>query len=155
MEWIIKKFHELNIEELYSILLLRSEVFVVEQNCVYQDIDEIDRKCIHVFLKDNDKIITYGRIIPKGIKYKDEYSLGRIVTKKEYRHKGYSNSLLEKMLNYIEITDDSPVVISAQYYIRKFYENVGFKKESDIYLEDDIEHIRMRLVKASQRIKQG
>jgi ElaA protein len=140
MEWELKRFDELTVDELYGILKLRSEVFVVEQNCIYQDLDGKDNLSYHLFLKNNGEIIAVLRIIPEGISY-EEMSIGRVVVKKTHRGKGISKSMMNKAIKFI--TDDlnkNRIRLSGQAYLTDFYEGLGFKKVSDIYLEDGIDH---------------
>ncbi|WMM26295.1 GNAT family N-acetyltransferase [Tissierella sp. MB52-C2] len=139
----IKKFNELTTKELYEILKVRAEVFVVEQNCVYQDLDSKDEVSYHLFLEDNSEIIAYLRILPKGISY-PETSIGRVLTKGTYRKKGLSKEIVQKAIDFIiDILEEKEIKISAQAYLQKFYKGFGFEPTSGIYLEDGIEHIEM------------
>lgn len=143
MHWKIKNFNELSTEELYKILQLRSEVFVVEQECIYQDCDKKDIKATHLFCIENGEVIATLRILNKGVSY-DEFSIGRVAVKKEYRRKQLGRKSMEMAINYIEETyGNNPIRISAQCYIKDFYKSLGFIEVSDIYLEDDIPHIEM------------
>ncbi|MBU5426257.1 GNAT family N-acetyltransferase [Tissierella pigra] len=143
MNYKIKKFSELTTKELYEILKVRVEVFVVEQNCIYQDLDSKDEVSFHVFLEDNSEIIAYLRVLPKGISY-PETSIGRVLTKNPYRKKGLSKEIVQKAIDFIiDTLEEKEIKISAQAYLQKFYESFGFKSTSDIYLEDGIEHIEM------------
>lgn len=143
MNWKIKKFNELTINELYEILKIRSEVFVVEQNCVYQDIDSKDKSSYHLFLEDDEEIIAYLRILPKGISYQ-ETSIGRVLTKLAYRKKGLSKEMLKRAIDFItDALEENMIRISAQAHLFELYNSFGFKQTSDIYLEDGIEHIEM------------
>ena len=143
MKWEIKKFKELSVDELYRILELRNNVFVVEQECIYQDCDRKDLEAYHLFCIENDKIIATLRILEKGISY-DEISIGRVVVDKLYRRKKLGRKAMEMAIDFIKNTyGNSPIRISAQLYIKEFYESLGFKEVSDIYLEDDIPHIEM------------
>ena len=140
MNWHIKKFDELSLNELYGILQLRSEVFVVEQDCVYQDLDDKDQVSCHLFLEDDGEIIAVSRIIPEGISY-DEMSIGRVVVKKSHRGKGFSKAMMEKAIGYIiNDLDKSKIRLSGQAYLEKFYTDLGFERVSDCYLEDGIDH---------------
>ncbi len=140
MEWKLKSFDELSQDELYDILKLRVEVFVVEQNCPYQDLDDKDKLSYHLFLQDNDEIIAVSRIIPEKISY-DEMSIGRVVVKKTHRGSGISKTMMNKAIKFIidEFKKDK-IRLSGQAYLIDFYEDLGFKKVSDMYLEDGIEH---------------
>ncbi|MGL5069161.1 MAG: GNAT family N-acetyltransferase [Sarcina sp.] len=149
MEFKIKKFDELTGSEIYEILKSRSEVFVVEQNCVYQDIDDKDKKSHHLFYEDKGRVVAYVRAIPCGVSY-DEASIGRVITLKEYRGTGISKKLMLEAINFIEeCYGETKIKISAQEYIKRFYEGVGFKQVTDSYLEDDIPHIGMVYQKRS------
>ncbi len=143
MNWVLKKFEELNIEELYKILQMRSEVFVLEQECPYQDCDGKDEKSYHLFLEYNGNILCYLRIIPKGISY-DEMSIGRVLVSKDRRKKGLSREMMLIAIDFIERKlNEKSIRISAQKYLVDFYKNFGFKEVSDVYLEDEIEHVEM------------
>lgn len=143
MNWTIKRFNELTINELYNILKIRAEVFVVEQNCVYQDVDSKDNASYHLFLEDKEGIVAYLRILPKGISYA-ECSIGRVLTKETHRKQRLGNEMMKIAIHFIEETlKERKIRISAQAYLLEFYKSVGFEPVSDIYLEDDIEHIEM------------
>ncbi len=147
MNLITKTFNELTTDELYKILRLRNEVFILEQECPYQDIDDKDSESYHMFLKENNEIIAYLRIIKKGISYK-QISIGRVVVKKDYRSKGIAKDMLLKCLDFIENNlGEKEIKIQAQSYLYEFYSSLGFKKISDIYLEDNIPHMDMLYVK--------
>lgn len=141
--WHIKTFNELTRKELYEIIRLRIEVFVIEQNAPYQDCDRIDYQSHHLFATENDQIVAYARLIPAGISY-TEPCLGRVVTSAAARGKGYGKSLIflavEAMQTLYKTTDCR---ISAQLYLKAFYESFGYKQVSDVYLEDGIPHIEM------------
>ncbi len=147
LNWIYKKFEELTVEELYLIMQLRNEVFVVEQNCPYQDADNKDQQSFHLAGWDSEKLVAYVRIIPPGICY-TEPSIGRVVTSPAYRGTGAGRELMN---NAIEKTltqfNARAIKIGAQLYLKKFYESLGFNKSSDEYLEDNIPHIEMLLEK--------
>ena len=144
MIWKIKSFKELNVEELYEIFKIRNEVFVVEQNCIYQDCDDKDKNAYHLFLDDEGEIIAYLRILEKGISY-DEISLGRVAVSKKHRGNGIAKEMILKAIEFVEKTlTESEIKIAAQAYLLNFYKNLGFKQVSDIYLADDnIEHVKM------------
>lgn len=139
----ILHFSKLNTFQLYQILQLRSEVFVVEQNCVYLDMDDKDQHAFHIFIKDNDKPIAYARLLPKGISYKDYCSIGRVLTHIEYRHKHIGRKLIEESIHFCVENFGCDIKISAQSYLEKFYTDIGFKKISEEYMEDNIPHIGM------------
>ena len=144
MNTVIKKFSELSTEEIYNILKLRAEVFVVEQNCVYQDIDEKDKKATHLFIEKNSEIIAYTRIFKKGDYYEENPSIGRVVVSKKERGKNLGKEI---MLNSIEFIKKElkgrKIELSAQKYLDKFYKDLDFYSEGEDYLEDGIPHQRM------------
>lgn len=143
MIWKIKRFKDLTVEELYKILRLRSSVFIVEQECIYQDCDEKDLQAYHLFCIDNNKLIVTLRIIDKGVSY-DEVSIGRVAVDKEYRRNNLGRKSMEKAISFIKETyGETDVRISAQVYIKDFYKSLGFKEISQEYLEDNIPHIEM------------
>ena len=144
MNSVIKKFSELSTEEIYNILKLRSEVFVVEQNCVYQDIDEKDQKAIHLFIEKNSEIIAYTRIFKKGDYYEENPSIGRVVVSKKERGKNLGKEIMKKSINFVkENMDEKKIELSAQKYLDKFYKELQFYSEGEDYLEDGIPHQRM------------
>lgn len=143
MEFKLKRFNELTVEELYKLLRVRNEVFVVEQDCVYQDCDNKDYEAYHLFCEDECEIIGCLRILNRGVSY-EEMSIGRVLVKEKYRHTGISREMMLKALKFIEEElMETEVRISAQVYIKKFYENAGFKVVSEEYLEDNIPHVQM------------
>lgn len=143
MKFITKSFQELTTTELYQILQLRSEVFVVEQDCVYQDLDFKDQKSLHILGYKNDKIIAYTRIFKPGDYFKNA-SIGRVVVSKEERTSGYGVDLMEASIKAVEDHfKTSKITISAQVYLTKFYNSLGFNKVGEEYLEDGIPHIEM------------
>jgi ElaA protein len=143
MNWSIKKFKELNVEELYKILALRNEVFIVEQKCAYLDCDSKDKNSYHLFAKKNGEIIAYLRILEKGVSY-DETSIGRVTVSKNYRGKGISRDMMIKAIDFIEHNlNENEIKIQAQSYLLNFYKSLGFNEISNVYLEDNIPHIDM------------
>jgi len=140
----VKKFEEFTIDKLYDTLQLRSEVFVVEQDCVYQDIDGKDRKALHVIGTDeHEKIVAYTRIFDAG-DYFEKASIGRVVVSQEARAYGYGHDIMKASIAAIqEHYDTTSVKISAQTYLKKFYESHGFVQIGEEYLEDGIPHIGM------------
>ena len=140
----IKRFNELSLNELYQLLQLRSEVFVVEQNCVYQDIDGKDEKALHVIGYYEHKIVAYTRLFDKG-HYFDETSIGRVVVSSKFRDKKWGYQLMEVSIEAIKTHfNETKITISAQQYLTKFYQSLGFVPTSEMYLEDDIPHIQMK-----------
>lgn len=143
ISWTLKKFDELSVHELYAILQLRNEVFAVEQNCVYPDLDNKDQSSYHFIGLQHDKLIAYTRIIPPGIIYK-EASIGRVVTSPSARKTGIGKELMKRSIQCIEdLYGKTPIRIGAQVYLTKFYAGFGFTAIGKIYLEDGIEHIEM------------
>ena len=139
----IKRFNELSIQELYVILQLRSEVFVVEQDCVYQDLDNKDLDAYHVLGILDKEIVAYARIFKPG-DYFLESSIGRIVVKKEFRKFQYGYKLVVNSIQFIENNlQQNTILISAQSYLTKFYNSLGFIRVGEEYLEDGIPHIKM------------
>ena len=141
LKTIIKKsFEELSNEELYDILDLRYTVFMMEQKIIYVDTDYKDQKCMHYFIKnDEGKIISYLRLIPKGLKY-DEYSMGRVVTDANYRKGGLASQLIDEAKKDIK---GEAIRISAQAYLEKYYKTLGFYTVTEPYIEEGILHIEM------------
>ena len=147
--WSCKRFDELSTDDLYAILQLRSEIFVVEQDCVYQDVDGFDQGGLHVIgqlsVSDEAKLICYSRLLAPGAKYEGA-SVGRVVTKKLVRGGGAGKALMLNSLKFCkEYWPDKAITISAQQYLQKFYTDFGFEAESEPYDEDGIPHIRMQL----------
>jgi ElaA protein len=143
LKWKLNYFKELSTEELYTILQLRNEVFVVEQNCVYQDADSKDSISFHLSGWDGVNLVAYCRILPPGVSY-TEASIGRVVSSPQYRNKGYGKQLMnEAIIHTLAQFECNTIKISAQLYLQKFYEQLGFVKLSDSYLEDNIPHIEM------------
>ncbi|MDR6565681.1 GNAT family N-acetyltransferase [Chitinophaga ginsengisegetis] len=144
MIWNIKSFEELTTAELYAILHLRSEVFVVEQNCAYQDLDYSDQKGLHLMGTDEEgRLLAYTRIFPPGIKFK-EASIGRVITSPLARGKGAGRELMERSIAALqEHYGVIPIRIGAQQYLQRFYTSLGFEQTSDTYMEDGIPHIEM------------
>ena len=143
MIFTIKKFNELSTHELYAVLQLRAEVFVVEQDCVYQDLDNKDLDAYHVLGVLDTKIVAYARIFKPG-DYFLESSIGRIVVKKEFRKFQYGYQLVQNSIQFIENNlQQNTILISAQSYLTKFYNSLGFTQVGEEYLEDGIPHIKM------------
>ena len=143
LNWTYKAFDELTPTELYAILQLRSEVFVVEQNCVYLDTDNKDKDSFHLCGWDNDKLVAYARILPPGLAFK-EASIGRVVSSPLYRKTGAGRALMhvaiEKTLAQFAVNE---IRIGAQLYLLNFYSSLGFRPSGTEYLEDGIPHIEM------------
>ena len=138
----IKTFNELTVDELYALLRVRSEVFVVEQNCVYQDMDGDDRDAIHMWLTVGDKIVALARVCPAGV-HLPTISIGRVITTE--RGKGYGKQIMLAAIDVaVEHFGATSIDIEAQEYAKGFYESVGFKQTSDTFMLDGIPHIKMR-----------
>lgn len=143
--WSCKPFGQLSPKELYLVLQLRNEVFVVEQNCVYQDADNKDPYCWHLMGWTDGMLAAYTRLVPAGVSY-NEPSIGRVVIFPKMRQTGLGKELVRKSIEMAyELWNRQPLRISAQLYLKKFYESFGFQACSDVYLEDNIEHIQMIL----------
>ena len=144
MKTYTKKFNQLSVDEIYGILKLRSEVFVVEQNCVYQDLDGKDELAIHLFYKNENEIIAYTRIFDKGDYYKENPSIGRVVVRKNERGKDHGKTIMKDAILYIKNNyNNKSIELSAQKYLEKFYKELGFYVKGKEYLEDGIPHQRM------------
>ncbi len=147
LTWTLKKFDELTSLELYRIMQLRNEVFVVEQNCVYQDADNKDIKSHHFMGWDGDVLVAYTRLLPQGLSF-TEASIGRVVSNPKYRGTGAGRELMQRSIeNTFILFNCNTIRIGAQLYLKKFYESLGFVQCSPEYLEDNIPHIEMILVK--------
>jgi ElaA protein len=143
IKWMLIKFSDLIPYELYDALRLRSEVFVVEQNCVFLDQDDMDKYCYHLLGYKNDKLVAYCRIVPQDIIHK-EPSIGRVATAPSVRKTGVGKELMQKAIKAVyDIYGAVPIKIGAQLYLKSFYESFGFMQVSDVYLEDGIKHIYM------------
>jgi ElaA protein len=143
IRWILKPFAELTPYELYTILQLRNEVFIVEQNCPYQDLDNKDLKSWHLMGIEDDKLIAYSRLLAPGISY-SESSIGRIVSSPSARKTGMGKKLVEESIQQINnLFKTDSIRIGAQFYLKLFYESFGFIQDGEIYLEDNIPHIIM------------
>ena len=140
----IKRFNELSVTELYNVLQLRSEVFVVEQNCVYQDIDGKDQKALHVLGYYQNELTAYTRLFDCG-QYFDAASIGRVIVRQIFQKFNFGHELMRYSIAAIEENfHQTAITISAQEYLKKFYESHGFVQTSEMYLEDDIPHIEMK-----------
>lgn len=143
LTWTYKSFDDLPVSALYEILKLRSEVFVVEQNCVYLDLDDKDQQSYHFCGWLGDKLVAYVRIIPPAIAFK-EASIGRVCTSPSYRKNGTGRILMQKAIDItLEQFENAGIQIGAQLYLDKFYSSLGFHQIGDGYMEDGIPHIHM------------
>ena len=139
----IRSYNELNKRELFDIYFLRQEVFIVEQNCVYQDIDKKDQYSYHLMAYDNEILVAYLRIVHPGISY-DEPSIGRVLTKIDYRGRGIAKNIMQSAIQKVrDVYKHSNIRISAQEYLIPFYTSLNFESIGEVYLEDDIPHIEM------------
>ena len=144
MKFEIKAFNELTGDEMYEIAKSRFEVFVCEQKIVCeQDFDDKDKKCHHVMLKEEGRIVAYSRIVPEGLSYASS-SIGRVLVLESHRRKGIAQEMMKACMEFIkENLDDNKVILSAQLYVKSMYESVGFEAISDVYEEAEIPHIKM------------
>ena len=143
IQWLLKKFEELTPYQLYAILQLRNEVFVVEQNCVFQDADDKDQNAYHLMGFENNKLVAYTRLVAPGEIY-EQPSIGRVVTSPVVRRSGAGKELMKQSIDAVyNLFGIQPIKIGAQLYLKKFYESLGFEQISAVYLEDGIEHIYM------------
>lgn len=144
LKWQIKPFEALSANELYDFLRLRSEVFVVEQNCIYLDLDGKDKLALHLFGEYEGKIVAHSRLFKAGISF-DNASIGRVVVDPKYRDRKWGHDLMKESISGIkEHFGETKITIGAQLYLKKFYESHGFVQSSEMYLEDDIPHIKMK-----------
>jgi ElaA protein len=145
IDWKLKLFNELSPDELYAIIRLRNEVFVVEQNCVFQDADNKDQSSYHVMGWKENELLAYSRLVPAGISY-SEPSIGRVVTSPTVRSLGLGKKLMEHSIYLLHSKwGKLNIKIGAQLYLEHFYNSLGFQRTSEIYMEDGIEHIEMQL----------
>ena len=142
MKLEIKTWEQLSRKEINDIFSLRSEVFIVEQECVYQDVDGKDEKADHVLLVINNKLVGYTRVFNENIYFK-EASFGRAVVKKTHRGEGYGHLLVKKSLEHLKKNKQSPIKISAQSYLKDFYSSHGFLVKGKEYMEDGIPHLSL------------
>ncbi len=144
-KWWLKAFENLSTNELYNVLQLRAEVFVVEQNCPYQDLDGKDIGGLHLCCVENNCIIAYSRILDRGISYPYFTSIGRVIVKASHRQRDLGHELMRKSIASCKENYRGPIKISAQCYLKTFYRSHGFEPIGESYLEDDIPHIAMIL----------
>ena len=144
--WTCTYFSDLTNLEVYKILQLRNEVFIVEQDCVYPDCDEKDFAAHHLCAWQNDQLVAYTRLLPPGISFPDKASIGRVLTAASVRRQKLGIELMERSIQEsYRLFGPVNIAISAQLYLRKFYESFSFVKTSEVYLEDNIPHIHMEL----------
>ncbi len=148
MRWVLKAFDELSTAELYEILKIRTDVFVVEQTCPYPELDGKDPESYHLYGIEGEEIVAYLRILPKGVSY-DEISIGRVLVVEGARGRGYGRQLMKEALRIIEEDfGETTIRLSAQAYLEAFYTEIGFKRVSPTYVEDGIPHMDMLYEKA-------
>lgn len=149
LTWHCKTFQQLDTQELYAIIKARQDVFIIEQQCIYPDLDELDIHCLHLFAilgdKENNAIAAYLRILPPALQY-SQAAFGRVLTTSQARGQGAGKDLITKAVEKIaELYPQQSIKISAQLYLQDFYQSFGFEKISDVYDEDGIDHIDMLL----------
>ena len=143
IRWVLKSFNDLTPDELYAVMRLRIEVFVVEQNCVFQDLDNKDQNCLHFMGWNDEMLYAYTRIVPPGVAY-DLPAIGRVVTSSKARGSGLGRTLMEKSITETKkLYGNTDIKVGAQLYLKNFYTSLGFIQSSGTYLEDGIEHIEM------------
>ncbi len=143
LEISVKTFGELNTTELYQLLQLRSEIFVVEQDCVYQDLDGKDQKALHIMGAKNNQFVAYTRIFKAG-DYLEQACIGRVLVKDGERKHGYGVDIMKASIRAVEENfNESSITISAQTYLIRFYNSMGFQEVGEEYLEDGISHMMM------------
>lgn len=146
IEWRCRFFDELTPSELYDIIQLRNDVFVMEQQCIFQDADGVDKKCFHLSGYDGNTLAAYTRLIAPGITFA-EASIGRVVSARAYRGKAIGKELMRQSLQHCKrLFGAGPVKIGAQLYLKNFYKQFGFNGSGEVYLEDNIPHIHMDMM---------
>ncbi|MFV8368717.1 GNAT family N-acetyltransferase [Flavobacterium sp. LB2R40] len=144
LDWKIKSFDTLSVHELYDLLRLRSEIFVVEQNCVYLDLDGKDKVALHLFGEFEGEIVAHARLFKPGISFENA-SIGRVTVAAHYRDRKWGHDLMrEAVAGVLLHFGENKITIGAQLYLKKFYQSHGFVQTSEMYLEDDIPHIEMK-----------
>lgn len=145
MTWKLLTFEQLSNYQLYNIIKERLNIFIVEQNCPYPELDDIDYDCYHFFFEEDGEVKAYCRILDAGLKYK-EASIGRVIVKEKYRRHGLATELLNKAISFTQNElKQQQIKIQAQDYLRQFYGSFGFEPISEVYLEDGIPHVDMIL----------
>ncbi len=142
IQWKLFKFSSLSADYLYKALKLRQDVFIIEQNCIYPDIDNLDPVSLHLYMYQNDEFTGYLRIVPPDKKF-TEVSIGRIVIHPEFRKQKLGYKLVKKGIEIASDNFEGDIRIEAQFYLQNFYEKCGFIKTSEIYAVDGIDHIQM------------
>lgn len=145
INWQWRSFDALQSNEIYDMLAIRQEVFVLEQKCAYQDLDYLDQKSLHLFGKKDNQLIGYLRLLPINIPYEGAISFGRVLTPTPARNQGFGKLLIQEVLDYLKKENcKSPIIISAQAYLKNFYEKFGFQTISQPYDDVGIIHIKMK-----------
>lgn len=145
LNWTIQHFSSLTVNELYEILQVRSDVFVIEQQCIYPDLDNKDQKCYHLMgrIPETGELAAYARIVPPGVSY-EEPSIGRVLTAGKHRRNKFGKALMQRSIEAVQaLYPDQSIRIGAQTYLLTFYNSCGFVETGDAYDEDGIEHIEM------------
>jgi ElaA protein len=144
IQFTAASFHDIPVETWYKISQLRVEVFIVEQQCIYQEFDGKDLSCTHIYGCFDNKLVASARLVPPGISYEGYCSIGRVVSDAEYRRHGFGFELLQESVRLCEaLYPGTPIKISAQVYLIKFYEKFGFRAIGEHYLEDGLPHVAM------------
>ena len=144
LKWVRKYFNDLSPFELYEVMRLRNEVFVVEQNCVFQDADNKDQLCHHLLGYKGHDLAAYARLVPPGVSYENKISIGRVITSPAHRGAGAGKALMKEGIEQCyELFGKQPIKIGAQLYLKEFYGSFGFTQTSEVYDEDGIPHIEM------------
>tara|TARA_R110002096_G_scaffold97694_19_gene217815 strand:- start:18395 stop:18844 length:450 start_codon:yes stop_codon:yes gene_type:complete len=147
MEKLIKKFAELTAQEVYDVLKLRQDVFIIEQNCIYSDIDGSDSEAIHILLYEKDNLAAYSRLFAPGIKFKQASAIGRIIVAPAFRGSKFGRLLIEESISLCkELYPNTEIRIEAQAKLESYYKKYGFKSVSDVYEVDAIPHIQMVII---------
>ena len=144
LTWQWRSFAELKNNELYDLLSLRQNVFIIEQNCIYNDLDYLDQKAMHLLGYKDNQLAAYLRLLPKDVPYAGSLSFGRVLTAKNMRGQALGKEMITETLRYLKQQDNTlPITISAQLYLKKFYESFGFAGVGEPYDEDGIPHLKM------------
>ena len=144
--WKLKTFDQLTTTEMYNLLSLRTAVFVVEQNCPYQELDGKDQVAQHLWLENEaGEVVALCRLLPQGLSF-DEASIGRVLVNPAYRGENWGRALVETALEVLQQAGEDAVTIEAQYYLRDFYRGFGFVENSEPFDEDGIKHVNMKLI---------
>lgn len=144
MRWELRAFDALTARELYGVLRLRQDVFIVEQKCAYADADGADERALHLFAVDGDEVVACARLFAPGVRRADAV-IGRVVTAARVRKLGVGRELMRRALDALQVEHGRVAIwLGAQKYLQRFYESFGFVRDGDDYLEDDIPHLPMR-----------